>query len=56
MSVDFVMKTVGSEIGGANGLAAQVVAVHAKNTALPNPTNGKLTISPSLIWLMPVIM
>ena len=37
MSVDFVMKTVGSEIGGANGLAAQVVAVHAKNTGVTKP-------------------
>lgn len=25
MSVDFVMKTLGSELGGVNGLAAQVV-------------------------------
>ena len=31
------MKTVGSEIGGANGLAAQVVAVHAKNTGVTKP-------------------
>lgn len=37
MSVDFIMKTVGSEIGGANGLAAQVVAVHAKNTGVTKP-------------------
>ena len=37
MSVDFIMKTVGAEIGGANGLAAQVVAVHAKNTGVTKP-------------------
>lgn len=37
MSVDFVMKTLGSELGGVNGLAAQVVAVHAKNTGVTKP-------------------
>ena len=37
MSVDFVMKTVGSELGGVNGLAAEVVAVHAKNTGVTKP-------------------
>lgn len=31
------MKTVDSEIGGANGLAAQVVAVHAKNIGVTKP-------------------
>lgn len=30
------MKTLGSELGGVNDLAAQVVAVHAKNTGLTN--------------------
>lgn len=37
LSVDFVMKTVGSELGGVNGMAASVVAVHAKNTGVTKP-------------------
>ena len=34
MSVDFVLKTVGSELGGVGNLGAQVVAVHAKNAGI----------------------
>ena len=37
LSVDFVMNVVGAELGGVNGLAASVVAVHAKNTGVTKP-------------------
>lgn len=37
LSVDFVMKTVGADLGKGAGLAASVVAVHAKNTGVTKP-------------------